>query len=81
MTNTERIINFCVDYFNKHDTEGELITSDDIYIMSYTDIGIGWSATVYMPNGYIYELITVDMYDTVAFTTYKRCGGSLYKWE
>ena len=82
MTETERIINFCVDYFNKHDADDdEQITASDVYIMSYTDIGIGWSAIVYMPNGYIYELNTVDLYDTVGFTKYKRCGGSLYKWE
>lgn len=82
MTDTERVINFCVDYFNKHDADDdEQITANDIYIMSYTDIGMGWSAIVYMPNGYIYELNTVDLYDTVAFTKYKRCGGSLYKWE
>lgn len=81
MTNTERIINFCIEYFNKHDAADEQITASDIHIMSYADIGLGWSAIVYMPNGYIYELTTVDMYDTVAFTKYKRCGGSLYKWE
>ena len=82
MTNTERIINFCVDYFNKHDADDEPITANDIYIMSYTDIGIGWSAAVHMPNGYIYELKNaVDAYSTVAFTKSKECGGSLYKWE
>lgn len=83
MTNTERIINLCVKYYNKHDldTDNEPITVDDIYIMSYTDIGVGWSAIVYMPDGYIYELNTVDVYNTVAFTKYKRCGNSLYKWE
>ena len=38
MTNTERIINFCVDYFNKHDLEDdEPITADDIYIISYLE--------------------------------------------
>jgi hypothetical protein len=83
MTNIERITNFCVEYFNKHDadTDDEPITSDDIYIMSYTDIGMGWSAAVYMPKGYIYELNTVDVYGTVAFNKYRKCGGSLYKWE
>ena len=81
MTNTERITNFCIDYFNKHDVDDEPITSDDIYIMSYTDIGMGWSAIVYMPNGYIYELNSVDEYGTVAFNKYRKCGGSLYKWE
>jgi hypothetical protein len=48
--------------------------------MSYTDIGIGWSATVYMPDGYIYELKTVNI-DMVEFNKYRKCGGSLYKWE
>jgi hypothetical protein len=82
MTDTERVINFCVDYFNKHDADDdEQITASDVYIMSYTDIGMGWIAILYMPYGYIYELNTVDLYDTVAFTKYKRCGGSLYKWE
>ena len=82
MTNTERIINFCVDYFNKHDTDDEPITANDIYIMSYTDIiGIGWSVTVYIPNGHIYNLNTIDAYNTVEFTKYEKCGVSLYKWE
>jgi hypothetical protein len=49
--------------------------------MSYTDIGMGWSAAVYMPYGYIYELKTVDEYGTVAFYKYSRCGDSLFKWE
>jgi hypothetical protein len=80
MTNTERIINFCVEYFNKHDADDEQITASDIRIMSYTDIGIGWSATVYMPDGYIYELKTVNI-DMVEFNKYRKCGGSLYKWE
>jgi hypothetical protein len=82
MTDTERVINFCVDYFNKHDADDdEQITASDVYIMSYTDIGIGWSAMVYMPNGYIYELRTVDIYDTVVLSKYKKCGDSMYKWE
>jgi hypothetical protein len=82
MTNTERIINFCIEYFNKHDldTDDEPITASDIRIMSYADIGVGWSAVIYMPDGYIYELNTVDMYDTVAFNKYRKCGSSLYKW-
>jgi hypothetical protein len=81
MTDTGRVINFCVEYFNKHDADDEQITASDVYIMSYTDIGMGWIAILYMPYGYIYELNTVDVYDTVAFNKYKKCGGSLYKWE
>ena len=82
MTNTDRITNFCIEYFNKHDVDkdDEPINSSDIYIMSYTDISMGWSAIVYMPDGYIYELNTIDEYGTVAFNKYRKCGGSLYKW-
>lgn len=80
MINRDRIINFCVEYFNKHDADDEPITANEIYIMSYTDIRIGWSAFVYV-KGYIYELHTVDRYGTVALEKYSRCGGSLYKWE
>lgn len=60
ITNTERILNFCVEYYNKHDADDEQITASDIYIMSYTDIGVGWSAFVYV-KGCIYELSTVDV--------------------
>lgn len=81
MTDTERIINFCVDYFNKYDTDDKPITANDIYIMSYTNIGTGWSTTVHMPNGYIYDLNTIDVYGTVVLTKYKKCGGLLYTWE
>jgi hypothetical protein len=83
MTNTERITNFCVEYFNEHDldTDDEPITSDDICIITYTDIGIGWSVAVEMSYGYVYELKTGDEYGTVVFTKYRICGGSLYKWE
>jgi len=82
MTNTERIINFCVDYFNKHDADDEQITASDIRIMSYADIGVGWSAVVYIPNGYIYEIGTLEnIYGAVALNKYRRVGGSLYNWE
>ena len=83
MTETERIINFCVQYFNKHDldTDDEPITSDDIYIVSYTNIGMSWDAFVSMPYGYIYELNTIGACDTVVFNKYRKCGNSLYKWE
>ena len=40
MTNTEQIINLCVNYFNKHDTDDEPITANDINIISYADVGI-----------------------------------------
>jgi hypothetical protein len=83
MTNTERIINFCIEYFNKHDVnkDDEPITSDDIYIISYTYIGMGWSAAVKMSYGYVYELKAVDEYGTVVFTKYRVCGDSIYNWE
>lgn len=82
MSDVKRIEDFCVDYYNKHevDKDDEPITTSDIYIMSYTDIGIGWNAFVYV-KGYIYELATVDEYGTVLFHKYSKCGGSLYKWE
>jgi hypothetical protein len=84
MTNTERITNLCIEYFNKHDldTDDEPITASDIRIMSYADIGVGWSAVVYMPNGYIYEIGTLEnIYGAVALNKYRRVGGSLYNWE
>jgi hypothetical protein len=84
MTNTEQITNFCIEYFNKHDldTDDEPITASDIRIMSYADIGVGWSAVIYMPNGYIYEIGTLEsIYGAVELNKYRKCGGSLYKWE